>query len=947
MMSKIEYEETNEKKVKEQIKNENIKRKNEKKNKDKNNTNDNKNINKNNLRIYSYNSRGFDQIKQQVCRELLDSKDNKFNSILCNQENFVLKGNSHKIRQALPDYHIFIKPAEKSQLEGRPVNGMFIAIHKQFRTKAKEVSANNKRVQGVLLKTDGDSTLVINVYFPSDPKTKLYNQDEELENVMATIENLIETYGCNNVIIVGDMNTDYKRKNGRVDRLKKFLSDNDLESAWDDFEVDFTHEFEKDGVTYTSTLDYLLWNTELRRSVLNSGVLHTVTNTSDHHPIYFDLAKTFESNDAKPQPDQETKGSISTKALDEEDWNHFTTQLEGELSHVAVPKCADCQNVHCHDDKHKEEVDEYTKNVLGAIDRCIQDVAKKQRNNTQNAKVVPGWTELVQPFCEDAKFWNAVWISAGRPLNSTLHQIMKRTRNKYHYAIRKCKRAEEKILKDKMLNACLAGKENIFDKIKKMRQVKNEAPSAIDGNDSPANRFAQVYDKLYNSTNDKEDTDAMINKIQCSVKEDSIKDVNLVTPDVIKNVISEIKTNKKDPVFIFNSNCVKRAPRSFHLHMANIIRIFLIHGHVSQILLVATIVPPLLKDKQGDIQSSDNYRSIALSSVILKIFDWVVMLLFEDRLGLDDLQFSYQKECSTNMCTWMVVEGINHFTRNDTEVYTCFMDMKKAFDMVKHSLLFQKLIERNIPPIYLRLLLFMYTSQSAKVRWKGSMSDSFSISNGVKQGAVLSAILFCIYIDGLIKELRRKGEGCWINGAFLGIVVYADDIALLSPSIDGLQNMINTCERYAESHNLTFSTHENPAKSKTKCVAFLREKRSLRNLILKGKSLPWVDSVKHLGTTLTNSNGCNLDQDLLEKRARYVSKNNEIRQEFYFAHYRTKIWINNVFNTSFYGAPLWDYSSRCFEMLEKTWNVSARVMLDLPRETLTDISSSPGQKPIT
>ena len=116
-------------------------------------------------------------------------------------------------------------------------------------------------------------------------------------------------------------------------------------------------------------------------------------------------------------------------------------------------------------------------------------------------------------------------------------------------------------------------------------------------------------------------------------------------------------------------------------------------------------------------------------------------------------------------------------------------------------------------------------------------------------------------------------------------------------------------------------------------MAFLREKRSLRNLMLKGKSLPWVDSVKHLGTTLTNSNGCNLDQDLLEKRARYVSKNNELQQEFYFAHYRTKIWINNVYNTSFYGAPLWDYSSRSFEKLEKTWNVSARIMLNLPRNT--------------
>ena len=397
-------------------------------------------------------------------------------------------------------------------------------------------------------------------------------------------------------------------------------------------------------------------------------------------------------------------------------------------------------------------------------------------------------------------------------------------------------------------------------------------------------------------------------------------------------MIGEIKSNKNDPVFQFNSNCIKRAPKSFHLHNANIIKLFLIHGHVSETLLIATIVP-LLKDKQGDIQSSDNYRSIALSSVVLKIFDWVVVTLFEEQLGLDDLQFSYQKRCSTNMCTWMVVESINHFLRNNSDVYACFMDMKKAFDMVKHGTLFRKLIEKNVPPIYLRLLLVMYRTQSAKVRWNGEFSDAFSISNGVKQGAVLSAVLFCIYINDLIQELRKSREGCWVNGGYVGIVVYADDIALLSPSMDGLQNMIDRCEQYARLHNLTFSTHENPAKSKTKCMAFLKEDRVLRNLHLKGKPLPWVGSVKHLGTTLTNDRGCTLKQDLLEKRAMYIAKNNELRQEFYFTHPKTKLWINNIYNTSFYGAPLWDLTSRNFEKLEKTWNVSARLLLGLPRRT--------------
>ena len=110
--------------------------------------------------------------------------------------------------------------------------------------------------------------------------------------------------------------------------------------------------------------------------------------------------------------------------------------------------------------------------------------------------------------------------------------------------------------------------------------------------------------------------------------------------------------------------------------MATLFKTYLVHGHVSFILTPSTLVP-ILKDKLGNICVADNYRSIAISSLVLMIFDWVIILLYGERLNLDELQFSYQPNCSTNMCTWMAVETIDYFVRNESELFTCTMDMSR------------------------------------------------------------------------------------------------------------------------------------------------------------------------------------------------------------------------------------------------------------------------------
>ena len=894
--------------------------------------NKNKNKNKNIIRIFSYNSRGFDITKQRICLQLMEMEEDAVTPILCNQENFVLKGNSHLIRKAMENFHVFVKPAKKDNFEGRPVNGMFTAVPKRLRSKAKDISPLNDRIQAILVGTNDGPLMIINVYFPPDPKTKSYVLDSELENVIGAVENVIESHQCRHLVMVGDMNTEYKRENGRVKRFGKFLSDNNFENAWKKFGVDYTHEFEKNEVTYTSTIDHIVWNSALRKKVDYAGVLHLLGNTSDHEPIYCDIQLGCQQEENEFVPVTPRPNAISTRMLEGDDWSTFNQRLDCKLNNLVIPKCINCRNVHCRNSKHIQEIDLYAKEILDAIDSSIETVASTKRQNKRKAKIVPGWTDMVKPFSENAKFWHAIWISAGRPLNTELHRIMKRTRNAYHYAIRKCKKAAENIIRTKLLENCVTGGNDVFNELRKLRHVQTEPPSVIDGNNKPAERFANVYEKLYNSTDDQEEIQTITDEVESYIDTNSLADVDKVTETLIADVIRELKPNKNDPVFTFNSNCIKHAPSSLHMHLANMIRCLLVHGHVSDIFLGAMIIP-LIKDKLGDVEASDNYRSIALSSVILKIFDWIVMTLFEKTLRLDELQFSYQKNCSTTMCTWLVVESISHFTRNGSEVYSCFMDMKKAFDCVKHSLLFRKLIDRKVSPIFLRLLLYMYANQTARVKWNGTLSEAFSILNGVKQGAVLSAILFCVYIDDLIKELRRNRDGCWINGKYVGIAVYADDIGLISPSLDGLQNMVDTCSRYAKKHQLTFSTHDNPSKSKTKCMAFLRSKRKLRSIDLNGQALPWISTIKHLGSTITNNYKCRMDQDTSEKRGIYIAKNNELNQEFHYAHHCTKIWANNVYNSSFYGAPLWDMFNRDFEKIEKSWNVSHRIMLSLPRKT--------------
>ena len=128
--------------------------------------------------------------------------------------------------------------------------------------------------------------------------------------------------------------------------------------------------------------------------------------------------------------------------------------------------------------------------------------------------------------------------------------------------------------------------------------------------------FRDIFSRLYNSADDSGEVLDVLKQVEEQIDEESLNDVNLVTPDIIRKAAQNLQDSKSDPELNFSSDCIKNGPPKLFNMLATAMRTFLIHGHVTHFLLLATLVP-LVKDKLGNLNSSKNYRTIAISSLVL------------------------------------------------------------------------------------------------------------------------------------------------------------------------------------------------------------------------------------------------------------------------------------------------------------------------------------------
>ena len=99
---------------------------------------------------------------------------------------------------------------------------------------------------------------------------------------------------------------------------------------------------------------------------------------------------------------------------------------------------------------------------------------------------------------------------------------------------------------------------------------------------------------------------------------------------------------------------------------------------------------------------------------------------------------------------------------------------------------------RGVAKYIMRLISYDFISQHICIRWVNSYSDFFTSTNGVKQGGILSSLFFNVYMDNLNAQLNSQHTGCSTGDVVVNHMLYADDIALFSPSAKGLQKLLDT-----------------------------------------------------------------------------------------------------------------------------------------------------------
>lgn len=371
---------------------------------------------------------------------------------------------------------------------------------------------------------------------------------------------------------------------------------------------------------------------------------------------------------------------------------------------------------------------------------------------------------------------------------------------------------------------------------------------------------------------------------------------------------------------------------------------------------------PVYKGK-GDVTQCDSYRPISLIDMISKAFGTLIRARVEKLVDpkLHECQAGFRKgrSCQDMIFTLRMLRGYANEYR--VPMHACFVDLKKAYDSIDREALWRILPLYNVDGKLLEMIKLLYVDLGATVKVSDSRSERISLKAGVKQGCVLSPLLFNIYLDFVIKNaisgwntragvhINRGERHMWSDpseptvfrrqqsGLIIQALLYADDTALLATSHEELEEMLNYLHKCMTEWGLRISFE------KTEAMAFGAAAEGGKKwppLKVGDQQVNYVDKFKYLGSIFTSLGGDSTDctTRISKAWACYHSLKKILKAKYLSVKTRIGVYKVTVMPTLLYGAESWVL---CDEEVEKLEVVQMRMLRSILNVSLREKRTNP------
>ena len=346
----------------------------------------------------------------------------------------------------------------------------------------------------------------------------------------------------------------------------------------------------------------------------------------------------------------------------------------------------------------------------------------------------------------------------------------------------------------------------------------------------------------------------------------------------------------------------------------------------------------ILLHKKGDRRICHNARPISLLSIPGRVLMKIIQTRVEKKveLHLRDNQNGFRSKRGTGDSIFGVHQVIEKTREYNKHLYVLSIDFSKAFDCISREKLWTVLPQYDIDEEITTLIRNIYNGSTARIQLNsGAISEPFNITSGVRQGCILSPLLFSIIINEIMREatqnLSDKESYLYLNNSRLYDFDYADDLAIFSESLEGLEALYREVKKVASDWLLKINC------SKTKIMHICRSDTNIQNgttVSLDGDSFEAINSFKYLGSIISRdgSSRPNVEKRIMMGNTVFQRMKTFFRRKRASLHLRKRVFNTCVLSVLLYGSESWTLTPALYSKLESFQNQCLRDMLNLTWE---------------